>query len=291
MKQKKNPNKLNIANWLTSRFLLIVRDEENFEEKVTLKFTYMRLLVATVVLLLIFLGIGFAGVTTFLSEWFDPRTEYMRTSRTLVELEERVDSLLIEMEQKEQFMDNFRGVLNGNVDFAVFESAPAGTRFKSSEIDLSRVDPVDSVFRKEFEEADYEQLNMVNTTREQLQQIFLFSPISGIISQSFNIGDGHYGIDIVARKDEPVKTVADGTVIMSSWTQDSGYVVAVQHKNQLVSFYKHNSVLLKKVGDPVKAGDIVAIIGNSGELTDGPHLHFELWFDGNPVNPEDFIAF
>ena len=107
----------------------------------------------------------------------------------------------------------------------------------------------------------------------------------------FNPRNRHWGVDLVARKGEPVLAAANGTVILASWTQDGGNVIAVQHPNQLVSVYKHNASLLKKTGDFVKAGEAIATLGNSGELTSGPHLHFEMWYKGSPVNPEDFIAF
>ena len=124
-----------------------------------------------------------------------------------------------------------------------------------------------------------------------LTEVFFFTPISGYVSRSYNQKDEHYGVDIVAKQNEPIMSVGNGTVIMSSWTQDSGYVIAIQHSDNLISVYKHNASLLKKVGNFVLGGEVIAIIGNTGELTDGPHLHFELWYNGNPVNPEDFVTF
>ena len=111
-----------------------------------------------------------------------------------------------------------------------------------------------------------------------------------IITDGFNPKTDHYGIDMVAQENEPVRSVADGVVIMSSWTLDGGYVVAIQHPGNLISVYKHNSELFKNVGNFVAAGEVVATIGNTGELTSGPHLHLELWHNGNPVNPEEYIA-
>ncbi|MEM9983347.1 MAG: M23 family metallopeptidase, partial [Bacteroidota bacterium] len=113
----------------------------------------------------------------------------------------------------------------------------------------------------------------------------------GIVSEKYSSKAKHYGTDIVSKKNEPIKSVTDGTVILSSWTEDTGNVIAIQHKSNIISIYKHNSVLLKKVGDVVKAGEVVAIVGNTGKFTTGPHLHFELWYNGNPVNPERFISF
>ncbi|MEN7546507.1 M23 family metallopeptidase [Rapidithrix thailandica] len=285
MKQKKT-----LSNWLTSRFLVIVRDEENFAEKTTIRFNYARLILLIGTLLILFSGISFLLVTTVLGRWFDPRVEYMQTNRLLIELEEKVDSLELQAAIKERYIKNIKNIMSGNVGEEELTQG-IGADVKVSEVNLDEVKPIDSVFRKEFEDVDYDRLSYQNTTRDDLQSVFFFPPINGIVTRGYAVKEKHYGTDIVAKENEPIKSIADGTVVLSSWTQDSGYVIGVQHKNQLISFYKHNSVLLKQVGEIVKAGDIVAIIGNSGEFTDGPHLHLELWYKGNPVDPEDFVAF
>ena len=115
--------------------------------------------------------------------------------------------------------------------------------------------------------------------------------MDGIVTRKFSTAIDHYGVDIVSKSNEPVKAAADGTVIFADWSQESGNVIAIQHRGNIVSVYKHNSALLKKVGNFVNSGEVIAIIGNTGELTTGPHLHFELWYNGNPVNPEEFISF
>ena len=111
------------------------------------------------------------------------------------------------------------------------------------------------------------------------------------VTTTFDRAQGHFGMDIVAKADAAVKACLEGTVIEASWTTDAGHVLHIQHRNDLVSIYKHNSVLLRKVGDKVRAGEAVAIVGNSGELTTGPHLHFELWLKGDPVDPQRYIVF
>jgi murein DD-endopeptidase MepM/ murein hydrolase activator NlpD len=125
----------------------------------------------------------------------------------------------------------------------------------------------------------------------ELQGFFFFTPISGFVSDKYDAKKLHFGVDIVAKTNEPVKCVAEGTVVLASWTQDSGYVIAVQHRGNLVSVYKHNAGLLKKVGSFVNAGEIISIVGNSGEMTDGSHLHFELWHNGNSLDPQEFVTF
>ena len=121
--------------------------------------------------------------------------------------------------------------------------------------------------------------------------LMFFPPLSGLIIDEFNSNTKHFGIDLVAKEKTRISSVLDGTVVVSHWTSETGYVIVVQHKNDYLSQYKHNSVLLKKVGDFVLAGEHLAIIGNSGELSSGPHLHFELWHKGVPVNPKDYISF
>ena len=121
--------------------------------------------------------------------------------------------------------------------------------------------------------------------------LVLFSPVSGTISQEYDTKNKHYAVDIVALKDTPVKAVAAGTVIFSEWTTETGYVIIMEHKNGILSVYKHNGSLSKNQGDFVRAGEVIASVGNTGELTTGPHLHFELWNKGNPVNPTDYIDF
>jgi murein DD-endopeptidase MepM/ murein hydrolase activator NlpD len=152
----------------------------------------------------------------------------------------------------------------------------------------------DSIFRKDIENRDRYNLSVGGegyNSNASIRNYFFFTPLKGLITNNFNTALGHYGIDIVAKENEPVKSVLDGTVILSDWTVKTGYVIAIQHQSNIISVYKHNSVLMKKEGEHVKAGDVIAIIGNTGELSSGPHLHFELWHDGKPVNPLDYMRF
>ena len=119
----------------------------------------------------------------------------------------------------------------------------------------------------------------------------LFAPVKGTITEPYDSKAKHYAVDVVTIKDSPVKAVADGTVIFAEWTVATGYVIIVKHGNDLISVYKHNGLLTKGQGEVVKGGEVIAIVGNTGELTTGPHLHFELWRDGFPINPTSFIDF
>ena len=119
----------------------------------------------------------------------------------------------------------------------------------------------------------------------------MFPPANGSISEGYNINKKHFAVDIVVAKDTPIKATADGTVILAEWTTQTGYVIIIDHGNGLISTYKHNASLTKSQGDLVKSGEVIALSGNTGELTTGPHLHFELWNDGYPIDPTTFIDF
>ena len=281
------------SSWLTTKYLMIIRNEENFAEKTTISFNYARLLTIFLFAFLVLFGVSFLMATTVLKRWFDPRHAQLELNQQLVGLSITVDSLMEEVDKKELFINNFQRIVSGEdsvvQDFSERLINSNGDN-AIGQVGNNELAPVDSLFRREFETSGIELLT-ISSTDSDLRELFFFSPIEGIISDKFNAQTQHFGIDIVAKKNEPVKCVADGTVLMASWTQDAGYVLAVQHRSNLISVYKHNSDLLKDVGHFVSAGEIIAIIGNTGELTSGPHLHFELWYNGNPVDPEEFVTF
>lgn len=287
MKPKKT-----ISNWLTSRYQLVIRNEENFAEKTSVGFTYSKVILFSVILFSVIFIISLFLSKTLLAKWFDPRHAQIEMNRQLVQLKDQFDSLAIEVERKDQFILNFQRVLSGDTsDFKdPAEIMNAETRSSAKPGQASH-EQTDSVFRKEFEKSDLSLVSLTSVKFRELQETFFFSPITGFISDRYDMKRGHYGVDIVAKTNEAVKNVADGSIIFASWTQDSGYVIMIQHRGNLISVYKHNAELLKKVGTFVNAGEIISIVGNSGEMTDGPHLHFELWYNGNPLNPEDFVTF
>jgi murein DD-endopeptidase MepM/ murein hydrolase activator NlpD len=155
----------------------------------------------------------------------------------------------------------------------------------------------DSLLRAEFESQEMynlyfsEPVSTQESSRTSIRNFNFFRPMSGIITSRFNLAEKHYGTDVVSAKNEAVVATLEGTVIYAGWTIETGHVIALQHVQNLISVYKHNSVLLKKEGDIAKAGEPIAISGQSGELATGPHLHFELWYNGTPLDPEDYIIF
>lgn len=288
MKAKKT-----ISERLTTKYQLVVRNEENLAEKSTVGFTYAKVLVISItVFILIFVGSLFLS-RTLLAKWFDPRHAQIEANKKLYELALKVDSLAVEVDRKDRYILNVQRILRGDTSSG-FEDPASHLSVQEKPVkalETMKLAPADSQFRKEFEQSELSLVNLTSSKNRELQETFFFSPITGFISDHYDIKKGHYGIDIVAKTNEPVKCIADGTVVMASWTQDSGYVIAVQHRGSLISVYKHNAENLKKVGTFVTAGDIISIVGNSGEMTDGPHLHFELWYNGNSMNPEEFVTF
>ena len=286
-------NKRTFSDRLTTKYLLIVRNEENFAEKTTYSFTYAKITLGIFLIFLVMLSLSFLLATTLLEKWFDPRFAELKANREVIEMSSRLDSLIVEVEKKDDFINNFKMIMSGRDDeyVEVENEGSIGSTEIRDIVQSENINPIDSQFRKEFETGGLELSLEASSLSEELQDFYLFKPVDGIISDVFDPQKDHLAIDIVAKQDEPVKAVADGTVVLSSWTQDSGYVIAIQHRGNLMSIYKHNSDLLKNVGNFVTAGEVISIIGNTGELTSGPHLHFELWYNGNPINPEEFIRF
>ena len=281
--------KKTLSNWLNNRHILIIQNEEDFSEKATYNFTYARIIFFAFLAFLLVLALSFYLVNTFLAQWFDPRYAEQETRKDLVEMQLVLDSINNRLENQIQYTQDLNMILmGGNRDTLQNETANAGA-VNLTDSEEARV--IDSLFKSEFETGGGDFLLGQSLENFELRQTYFFSPISGFISAPFDPKNEHYGIDVVSKKDEAVKCIADGTVIFASWTQEAGNVIAVQHQANLISIYKHNASLTKELGSFVSAGEIVAIVGNTGELTSGPHLHFELWYNGNAVDPEEFISF
>ncbi len=290
MKEKDKKEK-SFFNKLRDKYRLVVMNDDTFEEKLSFRLTRLNVFV-----LFGTFSIFLVIATTYLIA-FTPLREYIpgyadfNTRKVLRELMIKTDSLEVELNRKELYMLNIRNIIEGRDLVEVLpDSIRSKNDFDIEELPRSRED---SLLRAEIEsQTQYTQWIAEETSMSSKESLmFLFPPIEGIITNYFNPAENHYGIDIVADKNEAIKATLDGTVIFSSWTLETGYTIGIQHANDLVSIYKHNSTLLKNVGSPVKAGEAIAIIGETGFLSTGTHLHFELWLDGKPVNPLEFIAF
>lgn len=270
-------------------------NDETLEERFTFRLSRLNVFIAlgTLTILLIFL-------TTILIA-FTPLREYIPgytnvgLQKKVYELQLKSDSIEKDIARKDAYIKNIKNIVSGG-DLSEKIPVPADESGKFKDIRLKH-SPEDSMLRVEVENQEKYSLYHMESEADQMQRksslgsVLFFTPIKGVVTSEFNPVERHYGIDIVAKKDEAIKSVLDGTVIFSNWTLETGYVIGIQHVQDIVSVYKHNAALLKKIGDMVKAGEPVAIIGETGETATGPHVHFELWSHGIPVNPKDYIAF
>ena len=218
--------------------------------------------------------------------------------RLIVNNLQRTDSLVKELRLRDILIADMRAALSGELPIEAYnrDSLLNAHRSSSRIIDFSKSE-ADSLFREQIEKeekfnlkSDYAQSTPAQVNMP-IELSFLFPPIKGLVTSKFGESRGHFGVDIVSNEGDRVVSVLDGTVIFAEWTIETGYVMHVQHDNHLVSVYKHNSKLLKRVGMRVMAGEVIALVGNSGELTTGTHLHFEMWHKGVPLNPENYISF
>ena len=202
-----------------------------------------------------------------------------------------VDSLSLELEQRDIYFENMRRIISGEMPDNLDEEQDTSINYDNITFTKSLED---SLLRHQIEQEEQYNLSVTENlvTNEQISDLFFFTPLKGMVTSSFDPLEDHYGTDIVGNQGAIVHATLGGTVILASWTLETGYVIQIQHENNLVSVYRHNAEVLKKVGSQVRAGESIAILGNSGELyTSGPHLHFELWFNGEPLDPERYVVF
>lgn len=282
--------KESIFSALKKKFRFIVQDDQSFEEIMSSSFSGLQLVtrLLSLCLLLVLFAISIVAFTS-LKEYI-PGYSPPYLSKDLVRLSVKTDSLIRVVDLQNQKMTLLNGVLSGELDAdSVLKDSVELVVVNTDALVPSRQD---SIYREVVERKD--RFNILNEAKEEtggLKNVVFYTPIKGIVSDAFNLSTKHYGVDVVAPKNEAVKSCLSGTVIFSDWTTETGYAIAIQHEKELISFYKHNSVLLKEVGEVVMAGDVIAIIGNSGKFSTGPHLHFELWHKGLAINPEQHILF
>ncbi|MCG9971406.1 M23 family metallopeptidase [Christiangramia crocea] len=282
-------NKKKFAKKLLHKYRMVILNEDTFEERFSFRLTRLNVFVA-VGLSAIFL---IAATTVLIA--FTPLREYI-PGYSSAELKEEAASLAYKT-------DSLQNVIRLNDQYL-----SSIKRALTGEFDLERLDR-DSILSQPISDQEYEEINRIKADsllREEVAQedkynilptatdninFSLFPPVKGSVSEPYSIKDRHYAVDIVVSRNAPVKSVADGRVIFAEWTAETGYVMIIEHSYGLLSAYKHNASLAKSQGDMVRAGEVIATAGSTGELTTGPHLHFELWNEGNPVDPSEYIDF
>ncbi len=295
MSKKEKNTKEKLKDKIRKKYRIVVYNNDTYEEKVHFKFTllnFFNIVIFSSVLLIVL--VIYLIAFTPLREYIPGYTD-VSLNRRVYEMERKADSLETIFKQKDLYINNLKKIITGDE----FESDSINSLLtKSNNKNFDNItitnSKKDSIFRLEYEEETRNNLfnnNIMTDINPEFKLVSFFAPINGIVTNHFNRAEKHFGTDLVSSNNSVIKATADGTVIYADWTVENGYCIGIQHNGNLFSVYKHNAVLLKEEGDFVSAGDAIAIYGNSGSLSTGPHLHFELWYNGTPLNPEDYISF
>ena len=270
-------------------YKVVISSEDTFEEKFSFKANKINALIIILVYSIIL--ISFTISIVFFTQLREMVPGYSSTDllNRAIYLTKKIDSLEQQIALNNKFYKSIEDVLSGNID----ELVPRDELSIDSSLinsDFVTVSPnsQDSILRKYVENED--KFNLTNNELIIENKMF-FSPIKGEITQSFNFNENHFAVDIAADIGTPVKSVLDGKIIFSEWSLETGYVVVIDHGENIISVYKHNSKILKEQNDFVQAGEVIAYSGNQGNLSTGPHLHFELWKNGTPIDPEPLLNF
>lgn len=285
---KKDKKKGKLKQKLTDKYRLVVLNEDTFEERISLKLSRLNVFVLGGIFSILLVAITAVIIA------FTPIKEYIpgylstKLKANAVKLTFEADSLKQKLAILENYTKALKPVLTGEITSEEIDSLQVEARqitIDESELNASKED---SLFREKVERIT--QFALLDNAKSNVKIVF-FAPLKGTISQSFDANSKHFAVDIVAKKGTPIKAAADGTVIFSGWSAETGYAIILKHNKDFITVYKHNGNLLKQQGDFVKSGEVIASVGSTGELTTGPHLHFELWKGGYAINPTNFIDF
>ncbi len=279
-------------NSWSDKFRLSVTNDTTFEEIWRIRLTRYNAFLLTTFLILFLIGgtillISFTNLREFIPGYPD-----VNMRRNILVSAIRLDSLEKELELRDKYFANLNAIISGNTPTKIYTLRDTTKNYKSISF---RKSPEDSALRSQVEKDDKYNLTLGPISPgsvTSLASLHFFPPVKGVVSGKFDPVTRHYGTDIVTRPKSPVSAVLNGTVIFTGWTMETGYVIEIQHSNNIVSVYKHNASLLKETGDIVRTGEAIAIVGDSGEkYTSGPHLHFEIWYEGSPLDPEEHVIF
>lgn len=279
-----------VALFLRKKYRLVILNDATFGEKISIRLSPSGILIAVLAITIVMTTLVISLVA------FTPLREYIPgygdigERKQILELNTKADSIEQTLSSRDVYLNSVLNAFEEKVETRS-PKPKKDTTGKYSKVNTNP-SPKDLQFRK-----DYETTKTNSGAGESrmkysgLDELVFFTPVKGFITESYSLADDHYGVDVVTKKDETIKTTLDGTIIFTGFSAEDGNIVQVQHSNNLISIYKHCSSILKLTGDRVKSGEPIAVVGNSGERSHGPHLHFELWFNGSPINPQEFVAF
>ena len=270
------------------KYRLTITNENTLEDIITLRVSKLNglsvlLSVLFVLFLIASLFVAFTPLRNYLPGYMNSEVRSQVVTNAL-----KADSLVEALERQNRYIMNIQDIFSGKVKADTVQSIDSLTILRSDSL-MERTRQEEE-FRKQYEESERYNLTAVDDNNAASGLIF-YRPTRGMMSSNFDLENRHYGVDIAANPNESVLATLDGTVILSTYTAETGYVIQIQHGQDFVSVYKHCGSLLKKEGDPVKGGEAIALVGNTGEKTTGPHLHFELWHKGRAIDPSKYIVF
>ena len=273
---------------LSERFHILLVNEKTLEKKKLFSSSSVNLVASSLFAFLLLLS------TSFMLIYVTPLKEYFR-GYTSIELREnavensmKLDSLESLYISQGKYIRSLKDLLSGNISFEDLDQNSENIEVNSLELEIVKTNLEDSLLRALVDEED--KYNAFDLQGERFTTV-LFPPVKGGLSSGFDYESKHYGVDIAMPENSPVHSISEGIIVFAEWTSETGFVIIAEHLNGLTSIYKHNSSIVKSQGDRIQTGEIIAFTGNTGSLTTGPHLHFELWYQGEPVDPENYIEF
>ena len=277
---------------IRNKYRLIIYNDNTFMEVLSVKLTKLNeIMIVGALTIVMMLFVYYVVALTPLRAYIIPDFPKEEERKGIILNALKVDSLETQLQSYEMLVENMKKVMRGEdvPGYNVYDKDSA-VAYQKVDIGISKDD---SILRKQVEEEEEFSLSNDNDVKntDMLSGMIMFTPVTGIITNGYSPAKNHFGTDIVTTKDNVVHSIMNGTVIMSQWTLEAGYVIEIQHDKDLISIYKHCAKILRKVGDKVLSGDAIGIVGNTGETSTGPHLHLEIWHKGTALNPEQYINF
>lgn len=271
----------------TYRFVIF--HDETFEERFSYKLNRLNVFLTISISIILLIATTFLVISQTQLKEYIPGYDSSELRRQAIRNNDKLDSLQLTLQRNQRYIASVNKVLRGDLDLQELETQ---RQLDSILVDTSFVDfstsKADSLLRADVAQDD--KYNVLESASQTVPFV-LFPPVTGTVSQSYDASTEHYAVDVVVPKNTPVKAVAEGNVVFAGWTTETGYVIIIDHPYNIISVYKHNASLNVRQGNSVTPGQVIAIAGNSGTMTTGPHLHFELWSGGYALNPEEFIEF
>jgi Membrane proteins related to metalloendopeptidases len=288
MKKNPVPEKKDFWNKMSFKYKLSFLNEKTLEETFSMQLSRLNAAVIIIVFTVLLISLTSVIIITTPIRNYLPGYMDVEVRQTLIENALKADSLEQQMKLQSRYLNNISAILRGEIE--ADEILPPDTLQENYAFNLEKSEET-AEFIRNYEGEEKYNLSQLSTPGLLPENITFYKPVKGIISSPFDIKKKHYAIDIAATPKESVLSVLKGTVIFTGFDANAGYVIQIQHTNGFISIYKHNALLLKSQGDEVEAGEAIALVGNTGNFSTGNHLHFELWFRGKPVNPQEYINF